>query len=67
MDKNYTPLDVLSLQKKTEEKKEILHKSFDFNVIFLGLIVVTLLIMAALLFVLIQKKLQTLSYVPFFA
>lgn len=67
MDKNYTPLVVPLLQKKTEEKKEISHKSFDFNVIFLGLIVITLLIMAALLFVLIQKKLQTLSYVPFFA
>jgi len=66
MDKNYTPLDVLALQKKTE-KKEISHKSFDFNVIFLGLIVVTLLILSALLFLLIQKKLQTLSYAPFFA
>jgi len=67
MDKNYTPLDVPSLQKKTEEKKEVSHRSFDFNAIFLGLIVITLLIMAALLFILIQKKLQTLSYVPFFA
>jgi len=66
MDKNYTPLDVLALQKKTE-KKELSHKSFDFNVIFLGLIVVTLLILSALLFLLIQKKLQTLSYAPFFA
>jgi len=66
MDKNYTPLDVLALQNKTE-KKEISHKSFDFNVIFLGLIVVTLLILSALLFLLIQKKLQTLSYAPFFA
>ncbi|MFZ2206520.1 MAG: hypothetical protein WA061_03020 [Microgenomates group bacterium] len=67
MDKNYTPLDIPSLQKKPEEKKETSHKSFDFNAIFLGLIVITLLIMAALLFVLIQKKLQTLSYVPFSA
>jgi len=66
MDKNYTPLDVPSLQKKTE-KKDVSHRSFDFNAIFLGLIVITLLIMAVLLFILIQKKLQTLSYVPFFA
>lgn len=63
---NYTPLDIAAMggvPNGTKEKGE----SFDFNAIFLGLIVATLLVMSILLFILIQKKIQTLSYVPFFA
>ncbi|MFZ2026164.1 MAG: hypothetical protein WAV30_02680 [Microgenomates group bacterium] len=63
---NYTPLDIAALKGTSNEKKDQ-SKAFDFNAIFLGLIVVTLLVMAILLFILIQKKIQTLSYVPFFA
>ena len=57
---NYTPLDIAAV-------KQPPHKSFDINAVFLSLIVVTLLIMAVLLFILIQKKMQELAYIPFFA
>lgn len=67
MDKNYTPVDVVSLQKKYEIKKKTTSENFDINVIFLGLIAITLIILATLLFILIQKKLQELAYIPFFA
>lgn len=56
---NYTPLDVVSFRSP--------HKSFDINAVFLSLIVITLAIMALLLFILIRKKLQELAYLPFFA
>lgn len=62
---NYTPLDINSFLSKNGTN--LSHKSFDINVVFLSLIVVTLTIMAILLFVLIQKKLQELAYVPFLA
>lgn len=59
MDINYTPLDIPSFRSP--------HKSFDINAVFLSLIVITLVIMVVLLFILIQKKVQELAYVPFFA
>jgi len=59
MKMNYTPLDARFRQE--------LHKSFDFNVIFLALITITLVILAALLFILIQKKILELAYIPYFA
>lgn len=61
MDKNYTPLDIVSFQKKGLLKKSVTHESFDINAVFLTLIIVTLLIMAVLLFILIQKKVQELG------
>lgn len=64
---NYTPLDVISIQKKREIIPVSSPKSFDTNAIFLGLVVTTLAIMAVLLYILIQKKLQELAYIPFFA
>lgn len=63
---NYTPLDIAAMKGLSNEKKDK-GGSFDFNAIFLGLILITLVIMATLLFILIQKKIQTLSYVPFLA
>lgn len=57
---NYTPLDV-SLIKQRE------HGSFDFKVVFLSLIVLTLTVIAVLLFILIQKKLQELAGVLIYA
>lgn len=62
---NYTPLDIAAMMKSAPKKEQ--SNSFDFNLIFLGLIFVTLVVMAVLLFILIQRKIQTLSYVPFFA
>lgn len=68
MAKNFTPLNLSQVQKKQDEQKEetgIQNKrSFDINVIFLFLVVVTLAILAVLLFLLIQKKMQELSLVP---
>ena len=66
MDKNYTPID-LNAFKNAKAIKKSSHESFDVNAIFLCLIVITLGVIAVLLFILIQKKLQELSYVPFFA
>lgn len=63
---NYTPLDIAAMKGASSGKKGQ-SDSFNFNAIFLGLILVTLIVMAALLFILIQRKIQTLSYVPFFA
>jgi len=60
MDTHYTPIDIVAL-------KQSPHKSFDINAIFLGLIVITLAILATLLLVLIQKKMQELALVGFFA
>ena len=60
MEIHYTPLDIAAFRKQPK-------KSFDINAIFLSLIVVTLAILAALLFMLIQKKLQELAYIPFLA
>lgn len=62
---NYTPLDIAAMMKGAPKKEQ--SSSFDFNLIFLGLIFVTLVVMAVLLFILIQRKIQTLSYVPFLA
>ena len=66
MEMNYTPLDIASFQKNTGAIQPS-HKSFSFNAILLILIVVTLAILAVLLYLLIQKKLQELAYTPFFA
>lgn len=66
---NYTPIDVSKLKKPTDEQKahiETKKSSFDLNVVFLSLIVITLLILAVLLFLLIQKKMQELSLVPLY-
>jgi len=63
---NYTPLDVVAFQKRALRAPQK-HESFDINAIFLSLIVITLAIMAGLLFILIQKKLQELAYISFFA
>lgn len=62
MDKNYTPLDIASFQKKEPLKKSAQNESFDINAVFLTLIIVTLLVMAVLLFILIQKKVQELGF-----
>ncbi|MFH0773454.1 MAG: hypothetical protein V1922_04040 [bacterium] len=63
---NYTPFDVASFKKKKEVQQPS-NKSFDINAIFLTLIVITLVVMTVLLYILIQKKLQELAYIPFFA
>lgn len=62
---NYTPLDIAAMMKDVPKKEQ--SESLDFTMIFLGLIFITLVVMAILLFILIQRKIQTLSYVPFFA
>lgn len=67
MDQNFTPLDVVAFRAKGEIKKNISHESFDFNAIFLGLITLTLIVMAVLLFMLIQKKVQELGLAGLFA
>lgn len=68
---NYTPLTVSEVRddkKKQEGAVTPKKDSFDVNVIFLGLIVITLAILSVLLFLLIQKKMQELSLVlPYFA
>lgn len=62
---NYTPLDIAAMMKDIPKKEQ--SESLDFTMIFLGLIFITLVVMAILLFILIQRKIQTLSYAPFFA
>ena len=57
MVQNYTPLDVKKFTKSS---------SFDINTVFLFLILFTLVVLAVLLFILIQKKMQELAYVGFF-
>ena len=64
MEKNFTSLDVGLMQQKYSAKETSM-KSFDFNTIFLALIVITLTILSFLLFILIQKKMQELAYIPF--
>jgi hypothetical protein len=64
MEKNFTSLDVGLMQKKYSAKEESI-KSFDINTVFLALIVITLIILSTLLFILIQKKMQELAYIPF--
>jgi hypothetical protein len=63
---NYTPLDVASFKKKGE-MEHASHESFDINMIFLSLITITLIVLAVLIFFLIQKKLQELGMSSFFA
>lgn len=65
MAKNFTTLDVSVIKKKFEQK-DITH-SFDINTIFLLLIVLTLAILAILLFILIQKKMSELALLGLFA
>ena len=67
MDVNYTPLDIISFRKKDEVKQIPSHKSFDVNVVFLSLIVITLAILAVLVFIIIEKKIQELGLASFFA
>lgn len=66
MDTHFTPLDIAAFQQRRNKKEES-KKSFDINVIFLTLIVITLIILSTLLFVLIQKKMQELALYAFFA
>jgi len=69
MTDNFTPLTVAETQKKPSEPKEVVaskRSSFDFNVIFLSLIVITLAVLVVLLFFLIQKKMQELSLIPLY-
>ncbi len=66
MKQNFTPLDVAAFQKRALAKTQS-KESFDFNAIFLFLIVVTLLVLSILLFILIQKKMHELAFVGFFA
>lgn len=61
MNTNYTPLSSAFSQ-----KRPLSQKSFDINVVFISLIAITLVIMAVLLIILIQKKLQELAYIPTF-
>ena len=70
MGKNFTPVNVSSLLKKEAGAPRLngQKSAFDLNVVFLTLIVISLLILSFLLFLLIQKKLQELSFVfPYFA
>ncbi len=67
MDVNYTPLNIASFRKKGEVKQIPSHKSFDINVVFLSLIVITLAILAVLVFIIIEKKVQELGLAGFFA
>lgn len=64
MEKNFTSLDIGLIQKKYSAKEASI-KSFDINTVFLALIVMTLIILSILLFILIQKKMQELAYIPF--
>lgn len=57
---NYTPLDIAPIKQQSPS-------SFDVRAIFLSLIVATLIIVAVLLFILIQKKLQELAGISLFA
>lgn len=66
MEKNFTTLDVSVLKNKLEVIDEN-RKAFDINTIFLSLIVITLIILAVLLFILIQKKMQELALTGLFA
>ena len=66
MEKNFTPLDVASLEMKITDKKKS-RESFDINTVMLFLIVITLIILSTLLFFLIQKKIQELGLSGFFA
>lgn len=69
MTNNFTPLNISEIQKKQEEPNVATvpkKSSFDLNVIFLTLVVVTLAILVVLLFLLIQKKMQELSLVPLY-
>jgi len=66
MEKNFTSLDIDKIQQKYSSKEKAT-KSFDINTIFLTLIVITLAILSVLLFILIQKKMQELALIGFFA
>jgi hypothetical protein len=66
MEKNYTLLDVAVLELKYKAK-DASKKSFDINTIFLALIVLTLIVLSALLYILIRKKMQELAFVGFIA
>lgn len=69
MANNFTPLVVSEIEKKQSgQKSPVISKknSFDFNIIFLSLVVITLTVLVVLLFLLIQKKMQELSLVPLY-
>ncbi|MCX6730780.1 MAG: hypothetical protein NTZ55_02950 [Candidatus Roizmanbacteria bacterium] len=67
MNQNFTPLDVVAFRTKNDAKKDASNESFDINAVFFGLITITLIIMAILLFILIQKKVQELGLAGLFA
>lgn len=66
MEKNFTPVNVEVIKQKYNIK-DASRKSFDINAVFLTLIVITLIVLAVLLFILIQKKMQELALGSFFA
>lgn len=57
--KNYTPIDVTAMMHESEANKHVL----DVNIIFLILILITLVVLAGLLFVLIRQRVEELSFV----
>ena len=66
MEKNFTSLDTFALEKRYAKKEDSI-KQFDINSIFLGLIVITLVILSVLLYILIQKKMEELALTGFIA
>ncbi len=56
---NYTPLDVESMKKGIVSSPS---HGLDINILFLTLILITLVILAGLLFVLIQQRVHELSF-----
>jgi hypothetical protein len=57
--KNYTPIDVAAMTHDSNAGKGVL----DVNIIFLVLILITLVVLAGLLFVLIRQRVEELSFV----
>lgn len=56
--KNYTPIDVVAMTHESNTGKGVL----DVNIIFLILILITLVVLAGLLFVLIRQRVEELSF-----
>jgi len=56
---NYTPIDVESMKKGIVTNPQ---HGLDVNILFLTLILITLVILAGLLFVLIQQRVHELSF-----
>lgn len=56
---NYTPIDIELMKKDVASGQ---HHGLDINILFLSLILITLVILAGLLFVLIQQRVHELSF-----